>query len=112
MYIDSSISESEITFFLRDRYGNIAKENLTATLEKDGSNRPAISFNNGIATLPREPGLYTISVPEIASHTITYRDETGEKVFKGIPTHTRLVDATVGRYNFLPDYNALYTVLA
>jgi hypothetical protein len=125
MYIDGTIGDTSIDFTLRDRYGNVAdSDNLTGTLKKNQDPPGALSFINGTASFPRSSGYWRVDVPSIEANTLTYTDAENTqtstqvtttnitKTIKGIPYYNLYVNDIVGKYNFLPDYNARYTVLA
>lgn len=48
----------------------------------------------------------------LSGATLTYNDEVGSHTINGIPFYVMYVAEEVGKYEFLPDYNARYTVLA
>jgi hypothetical protein len=125
MYIDSNVTDTTVEFVLRDRYGNIATEDaLSGALTKNQDPPFAISFVDGIVSLPRSSGYWRVDVPSIEDNTLTYADSesiqtsTGvttvekEKTIRGIWFYNLYVQDKVGKFNFLPDYSARYTVLA
>jgi hypothetical protein len=125
MYIDGNITDTTIEFTLRDRYGNVSDtDNLSGTFKKNQDTPALLSFVNGRFSFPRSSGYWRIDIPSIESNTITYSDventqtSTGvisaniSKTIKGISYYNIYVNDVVGKYNFLPDYNARYTVLA
>lgn len=125
MYIDGNITDTTIEFTLRDRYGNLADgTSMLGTLKKNQDAPSTIPFVTGKASVPRSSGYWRIDVPAILANTITYTDTentqtaTGvttqnvTKTLQGISFYNLYVNDIVGKYSFLPDYNARYTVLA
>jgi hypothetical protein len=124
LYIDGSISDTEIEFSLRDRYGNLAPESLWGILK--GWKRPqsTITFIDGTYTTERSPGYWRVDVPALKNAILHYEDhETTtnaqgvsvtkeQKTFTGISMYQLFVPDEWRKYNFLPDYNARYTILA
>ena len=124
MYVDGTITDTSIDFSLRDRYGNLSDQSLPGTLKKNQDAPANLNFTAGTLSFPRSSGYWRIDVPGIEANTLTYTDientqtPTGvtttpvTKVIKGISYYNLYVADTVGKYGFLPDYNARYTVLA
>lgn len=77
MYVDHSIVDNYLQFFLKDRYGNIANENLKAIIKKNNEKTEEKNFENGILTLPRVAGYYTIEVSELKNRSIQLVEEKG-----------------------------------
>lgn len=76
MYIDGKITDTTLDFSLRDRYGNLASDDITGSVKKnqDGVVSP-VSFLAGKLSLPRSPGYWRVDVPAIASNSISYIDD-------------------------------------
>lgn len=55
MYVDHSVSDETIVFFIRDRYGNIVPYTGRGNLRYNSEDTHSIQFNSGIAVLPRKP---------------------------------------------------------
>ncbi len=70
-----------------------------------------INFQNGVYIAPNRSGYYTINVPGLASTTLTYTDASGEHSVGGLPFYATYVDGPREKFDFLPDYNARYSVL-
>lgn len=129
MYIDGNVTDREIQFSLRDRYGNLSPANMDGTLQYNTDNMGAIHFENGRLTRPRQSGYWVVNVPDIESNSLTYTDTSSvqtvtdtttsavttpleTKVIRWIPFYHLYVQDVPVRFSFLPDYNARYTVLA
>ena len=93
-------------------------------MKKNTGADSSLTFSNGTATIPRAPGYWRVDVDTLRNNTLTYTDtlheqmatgvttEYREKTITGIPFFVFYVSDTVGKYEFLPDYNARYSVLA
>lgn len=123
MYIDGTITDANVEFTLRDRYGNLSPESPSGTLKYNQDLPTPITFTQGKYLMPRVSGYWKIEVPSIKSNTITYVDnDTGStsttatgtvtKTITGIPYYQLYVPDTGRQFGFRPDYNARYTVLA
>lgn len=132
MYIDSSVSNGQVSFALRDRYGNLTADNFVGFLTKNSENPIEIRFENGKYTIPEENGFYIMEVPEIANNIIYYDAEgkilanndpllaekeknlAENKIFQILPAHKYVTQifSQKTNYDFRSDYNARYTVLA
>lgn len=55
MYVDHSVSDETIVFFIRDRYGNIVPYTGRGNLRYNSEDTHSIQFNSGIAVLRRKP---------------------------------------------------------
>ena len=85
---------------------------MAATIQKNGTSIASPGFQNGVLSIPRRSGFFRVDAPTLLSHTLKYKDETGEKTISGIPFYVAYIKDLVGKYRFLPDYNARYTILA
>ena len=125
MYIDGNITDTTIDFTLRDRYGNLADgTSMLGTLKKNQDPPTSITFVNGKSSLPRSSGYWRVDVPAILANVINYTDieniqtatwvisQNVTKTLQWISFYNLYVNDVVGKYTFLPDYNARYTVLA
>jgi hypothetical protein len=123
MYIDGTITSTNIEFTLRDRYGNLSPESPWANLKFNQDPPFAMSFTSGKYTMPRQAWYWKVEVPSIKLNTITYVDnDTGStsttatgtvtKTITGISFYQLFVPDEWRKYGFRPDYNARYTVLA
>jgi hypothetical protein len=123
MYIDGNITDTNIEFTLRDRYGNLSPESPWGDIKHNQDATSAISFTSGKYIMPRVAWYWKVNVPSIKLNTITYEDnDTGTtsttatwsvtKTITGIPFYQLFVPDTGRSYGFRPDYNARYTVLA
>lgn len=112
MYITPSLGEDDFTFTLRDRYGNLSKESIVASLTRNTDIPRSVAFANGVLTEPRVTGYYTLRAPDIADNTLTYTDPSGTYTLTGIEHATLYVPPDDTDFSFLGDYNARYTVLA
>lgn len=124
-YIDGKVTDTSLEFALRDRYGNISRRDLPGTYTHDSASPEPIIFSSGVLSLPRVSGYARIRVPALSDNTISYTEYINEqtdtglitttgstKIIRGIPFFVLYVSESVGKYEFLPDYNARYTVLA
>ena len=124
MYIDGKITDTTLEFALRDRYGNLSEQNMAGTLTHDQDTSTAVFFSLGRLSVPRSGGYWRIDAPDISKNSVTYIDNDNTDTTVGVSTteNTRqlfgisffhlYVPDGVQKYNFLPDYNARYTVLA
>lgn len=55
MYIDGTITSTNIEFALRDRYGNLSPESLPGTLKLNQDLPTAMNFTDGKYIMPRAP---------------------------------------------------------
>ncbi len=126
-YIDGRVTDTTLEFALRDRYGNLTSVTMTGTVKKNTDPAQNISFTSGKFTInPKSPWYWRVDVPTLSNIVLSYRDSensqnltTGEVTttereytMGGIPFYVIHVREEVGKYDFLPDYNARYTVLA
>lgn len=112
MYINHALQGDVVVFYTRDRYGNIASYNGNGRIQ-EGSNAPqTLVFQNGQAQIPRKAGYYTVTIDELAGQGIAYADATGDYIIRGIPKYATYITGEERSFNFYPDYNARYTVLA
>jgi hypothetical protein len=112
MYMTPDLSDTTFSFTLRDRYGNIAPRNIQGLLSRNAEAATSITFTEGVARIPRTGGYYTMRVPELEDNTIVLTDTNGVYTIQGIPYAVLYVPNQSNQYEFLPDYNARYTVLA
>ncbi|MBP9779728.1 hypothetical protein KBD33_03855 [Candidatus Gracilibacteria bacterium] len=112
MYISHVENEKtdSIDFILNDRYGNIVRENLVGTGTVDATPF-SFSFSNGIYSRPKTPGYYTLNVASLATSVISYTDDSGIHTSVGIPFYATYIADNAKKFDFLPDYNARYSVL-
>lgn len=86
MYIDGTVTDTEIIFSLRDRYGNISNQSAAGTL-KNGDKPPQdITFTAGVYTHPRSSGYWRVEVPSLESNTLKYEDNENEQTTNGVVT--------------------------
>ncbi len=111
-YIDGNTSETSMEFTIRDRYGNLTPVDMPATVKRNTENAQNISFVWWKITLPKSPWYWRVDAPTISNTTLSYIDEAWSHTLTGIPFYVMYVAEDVEKYNFLPDYNARYTVLA
>lgn len=111
LYITHAVTDEGIRFSLSDRYGNISNANLAGTLKFNIEAPANITFQNGIFIAPNKSGYYTVNVPDLANTILTYSDAIGEHSIGGLPFYATYVDGPRERFDFLPDYNARYSVL-
>lgn len=107
-----ALSDLTFSFTLRDRYGNIAPENLIGSITRDTDPPRAIVFSSGMYSEARTPGYYTLRSDALSKNTISYSDARGSYTLTGISFATLYVPPTGSDFSFLPDYNARYTILA
>ncbi len=132
MYVEHTTLDNTIELSLRDRYGNIAtQQTMNGTLKYNGENETAITFENGIYQVPRRSWYYQVRVPELENVSIEIAEASGvcwplpenptqEQIdqkescrVSGIPMYSMYVPSTSQtKFDFLPDYNARYTILA
>lgn len=62
--------------------------------------------------MPARSGYYIVKVPSLASSVITYTESDGTHTIAGIPHYATYIDGVSQGFDFLPDYNARYTILA
>lgn len=86
-------------------------ESLAGTIKRNNDTPVAAVFSSGTYTLPARSGYYTVRVPDIESSTISYTDSAGVHTVNGIPYYATYITGTREQFDFLPDYNARYTVL-
>ncbi len=112
MYITPSLSDTVLSFTLKDRYGNTTPNSLGATLERDRDPIIPVNFVNGIYSSPRKTGYYTIRARELENNTLTYADKLGSYTLTGVSYASLYVPPTDVDFSFLPDYNARYTIFS
>lgn len=112
LYITHETSSGVVMFSLRDRYTNISPASLTGTLTLNTNPQQNIQFTNGKLSLPLLSGTYTLHVPSLAHNTISQKDTSGIYTATGIEYYTTYIAWQSEKFDFLPDYNARYTVLA
>jgi hypothetical protein len=112
MYISHVENEktNSIDFILNDRYGNIVRENLSGTWTFNATPF-SFSFSNWIYSLHKDPWYYTLNVASLATSVISYTDDSGVHTSVGIPFYATYIADKVQKFDFLPDYNARYSVL-
>jgi hypothetical protein len=111
LYVSHSMTDSTITFALNDRYGNVSNANLIGTIKHNIDSEIPITFSNGLYTIPKKSWFYTIHVPELENSILTYSDANGTHNIKGIPFYATYIEGPQKKFDFLPDYNARYSVL-
>ncbi len=112
MYMTPSLSDTDLSFFLRDRYGNRTSESFTGTITRDSDTPRTIVFSGGMYSEKRVSGYYKVEAPGIAKNHITYSDESGSHSISGISYASIYVPSSENSFSFLSDYNARYTILA
>lgn len=101
MYIVPSLDDTSFSFSLRDRYGNITPESVSATLTRNTDTPKSVKFTDGILKQPRESGYYVIDAPILDSHTLTYSDTSGSYTLTGISFATLYIPPTSSEFSFL-----------
>lgn len=112
MYITPSLSATTFSFTLKDRYGNISPDTLSANITRDTDPSVPVNFTNGIYSDLRKTGYYTIKAPSLEKNTFSYSDTSGTYTLTGISYASLYVPPAEDSFSFLPDYNARYTILA
>lgn len=113
MYITHREESGNIIFSLRDRYGNISTDtSLRGTVKRNNETPSAVIFESGEYKTPKRSGYYIVHVPDLLSSKLTYEDSLGEHEIFGVPYYATYLAGTREQFDFLPDYNARYTVLA
>lgn len=111
LYMTHELREDLIDFSVRDRYGNRVGDSFNGTLRFNTESQQSITFTGGVYSLPKVGWFYTVHIPSLASQKITYTDASGNHDISGIPYYATYVLWEKETFDFLPDYNARYTVL-
>lgn len=112
MYITHKEEAGNLIFSIRDRYGNQVNRSLVWAIKRNNDSQMIITFVNGEYKTPRRSGYYTVKVPELEGFTIRYTDADWEHEIKGIPYYATYIEWAREQFDFLPDYNARYTILS
>jgi hypothetical protein len=112
LYINHREWPGEIVFSLRDRYGNQSTNTLTGMLKKNNLPESSIVFDQWIFKIQKKSGLYIVRSPELSKNNIQYTDNSWPHTISGISQYATYIQWNRESFDFLPDYNARYTVLA
>ncbi len=111
LYISADEWENDITFRVNDRYGNIVESIFAGTLRINTETLQNVSLSAWVLKVPKKWWYYTLTVPSLESSEIYYTDASGNHSVKWIPYYAHYVVGIRESFDFLPDYNARYTVL-
>ena len=112
LYINETLADNTITFTTRDRYGNVALFNGTGSIKRNADNPIEVNFSNGQYQMLRKTGYYIVTIPGLAENALHYSDASGEYSIPGIPQYATYITNVEKKFDFYPDYNARYTILA